>query len=250
VKVHRTILTLSLLILVLFAGYLTNDVIKHHGAAPMFRNPHRIYRTAFPLSEFPILEGGNWIGGRSFGLDWSDLGTISGHSYGAILAPGFDDGTALLAGSWEPDQMARAIVFSTTQEQSPNGEIELRLRSTLAPHLCTGYEITWRVFPNETAYMGITRWNGKLGDFTGLATYYGSRFGVSNGDVIEATAIGNVISGYKNGVLQVRVVDVTFPTGSPGMGTDWGTGTDINFGLSEFMAADQLGEDRTETTRR
>ena len=86
--------------------------------------------------------------------------------------------------------------------------------------------------------MGITRWNGKLGDFTELVTHYGAKFGVSNGDVIEATAIGNVIPGYKNGVLQARVKNSTFPTGSPG--TYWGLGTNTDIGLSDFMATDQF----------
>jgi len=63
---------------------------------------------------------------------------------------------------------------------------------------------------------------------------------VSNGDVIDATAIGNFISGYKNGVLQARVKDGTFPTGLPGMGTYWGPGTNTDFGLSDFMATDKF----------
>jgi len=201
--------------------------------------------TNFPLTEFPVSESGNWIGGHSTGLDWSDLGTISGHTYGTVLAPGYDDPTALLTGLWGPDQMASGIVFSVNQQDSPNQEVELRLRSTLSSHNCTGYEIGWRVSPNNVAYMGITRWNGKLGDFTTLVTYYGAECGVSNGDVIEAVAKGNVISAYKNGVLQARIKDSTFLTGSPGMGTDWGPGTNTNFGLSQFMATDQPPKELT-----
>src|SRR6267378_1853080 len=97
--------------------------------------------------------------------------------------------------------------FQSYQQDNPNQEVELRLRSSLSAHSCTGYEIGWRVSPNRVAYMGITRWNGKLGDFTTLVTHYGAKFGVSNGDVIEASAIGDVISAYKNGVLQARVED-------------------------------------------
>jgi hypothetical protein len=233
--------TLLLLVLLLL-GYLGNIAMRNRSPVSRSGGPHRIYVTKFPVTEFPISEGGRWVGGHSLGLDWSDVGTLSGHTYGAVISPGYDDPTALLTGSWEPDQMARGVVFSLNQVDTPNGEVELRLRSALAAHLCTGYEITWRVFPNRTAYMGIARWNGRLGDWTDLGTHYGAKFGVSNGDVIEATAIGNVISAYKNGVLQARVKDNAFPTGSPGMGTDWAQGVDPHFGLSEFMASDQMSE--------
>jgi hypothetical protein len=198
--------------------------------------------TNFPLAEFPISGERNWIGGHTIGLDWSDLGTISGHTYGTVIAPGYDDPTALLTGVWGPDQRARGIVFSADPQDIPNQEVELRLRSSLSAHNCTGYEIGWRVSSNREAYMGITRWNGRLGDFTTLVTHYGERFGVSNGDVIEAIAIGNVISAYKNGELQARIKDGTFRTGAPGMGTDWGPGTNTNFGLSQFMATDQVAD--------
>jgi hypothetical protein len=240
---HRRIIVLSTLIVaaVLAIGCLASRPIENPRGAPR-RGPHGIYVTKFPVAEFPISEGRNWIGGKTFGLDWSDLGTISGHTYGAVVAPGYDDATALLTGLWGPDQMARGIVFSTNQQDSPNQEVELRLRSSLFAHSCTGYEIGWRVSPNQVAYMGIARWNGRLGDFTDLGTHYGAKFGVSAGDVIEATAIGNVISAYKNGVLQARVRDSTFSTGSPGMGTDWRPGTNTNFGLSDFMATDQLND--------
>jgi hypothetical protein len=70
--------------------------------------------------------------------------------------------------------MARGIVFSVDQQDTPNQEVELRLRSSLFAHTCTGNEIGWRVSPNRVAYMGITRWKGKLGDFTELVTRYGS----------------------------------------------------------------------------
>jgi hypothetical protein len=227
---------LLLAIIGFWAGRTKSD---SHRALPV-RGPHGVYLTKFPSNEFPISEGGIWIGGRTVGLDWSDLGTVSGHAYGVVAAPGYDDPTALLTGVWGPDQMARGTVFSINQQDSPNQEVELRLRSNLSAHSCTGYEIGWRVSPNRVAYMGIARWNGKLGDFTPLVTHYGAKFGVANGDVIEAVAIGNVISAYKNGVLQARIKDKTFPTGSPGIGTYWGPGKNTDFGLSQFMATDQI----------
>jgi hypothetical protein len=246
VKLRRTVFWAALaVVLLLVIGFWTSrTIIEQHNASPL-RGPHGIYSTKFPLNEFPISEGGIWAGGHTAGVDWSDLGTFAGHSYGSVRRPGYDDPTALLTGVWGPDQMARGTVFSVNQQDSPNQEVELRLRSSLSAHRCTGYEIGWRVSPNRVAYMGIARWNGKLGDFTPLVTHYGTRYGVSNGDVIAATAIGGVISAYKNGVLQARVKDSTFRTGSPGMGTDWGTGTNIDFGLSQFVATDQITDAHT-----
>jgi hypothetical protein len=222
------------------AGYLLIRKVRNHRSASISAGPHGTYATNFPLTEFPISEAGKWIGGHTVGLDWSDLGTVSGHSYGSVLDPNYADPTALLTGLWGSDQMARGVVFSLHQQDTPNQEVELRLRSSLSAHSCTGYEIGWRISPNNEAYMGIARWNGKLGDLTPLVTRYGARFGASNGDVIEAYPIGDVISAYKNGALQARLTDHSFPTGSPGMGTDWGTGTNTDFGLSQFTATDQI----------
>lgn len=243
VKRRRTVLLAVVLLLVGLGFWVSRSSNDLHDALPL-RGPHGIYMTKFPLNEFPISEGGIWIGGRTVGLDWSDIGTVSGHTYGVVVDPGYDDPTALLTGVWGPDQMARGTVFSINQQDSPNQEVQLRLRSSLSAHRCTGYEIGWRVSPNGVAYMGIARWNGKLGDFTPLVTHYGAKFGVSDGDVIEAIAIGNVISAYKNGALQARVRDKTFATGLPGTGTFWGPGTNTDFGLSEFMATDQITDAR------
>jgi len=243
IKCRRIVLLAALVVvLLLVIGFWASRAISGLHGALSLRGPHGIYLTKFALNEFPISEGGIWIGGHTVGLDWSDVGTISGHTYGAVIGPGYADPTVLLTGLWGPDQMARGTVFSTNQQDNPNQEVELRLRSNLSAHSCTGYEIGWRVSPNRVAYMGIARWNGKLGDFTPLVTRYGAKFGVSNGDVIEASAMGDVISAYKNGVLQARVEDHTFRTGSPGMGTDWGPGTNTDFGLSQYMATDQLSD--------
>jgi hypothetical protein len=50
--------------------------MKNRYRASRTAGPHGIYATKFPLAEFPMSEGGNWIGGDTVGLDWSDLGTI------------------------------------------------------------------------------------------------------------------------------------------------------------------------------
>lgn len=67
--------------------------------------------------------------------------------------------------------------------------------------------------------MQIVRWNGGFGDFTALHSYNGEKFGVTNGDTVTATIVGNVITTYKNGVQQGQVTDSTFSSGSPGSGS-------------------------------
>jgi hypothetical protein len=157
VKRRRTVFLAALaavLLLAIIGFWAGRSKSDSHGALPV-RGPHGVYFTKFPSNEFPISEGGIWIGGLTVGFDWSDLGTISGHTYGSVVRPGYDDPTALLTGAWGPDQMARATVFSVNQQDSPKQEVELRLRSNLSAHRCTGYEIGWRVSPNRVAYMGI-----------------------------------------------------------------------------------------------
>src|SRR5215472_4668227 len=106
---HRRIAFLSiaivLAILALVYGGIRTMLQQHPAVA--VRGPHGSYVTTFPNDEFPISEGGIWMGGRTVGLDWSDLGTVRGHSYGRVIGSGYDDPTALLSGSWGPDQMAR-----------------------------------------------------------------------------------------------------------------------------------------------
>jgi hypothetical protein len=38
--------------------------------------------TNFPLTEDPISEGGNWIGGGTTGLDWNNVQTTPGFANG------------------------------------------------------------------------------------------------------------------------------------------------------------------------
>jgi len=76
--------------------------------------------------------------------------------------------------------------------------------------------------------------------FHGACNPLRAKFGVSKGDVIEATAIGNVISGYCFSPELAVHRSCTFPTGLPGMGTYWGPGTNTDFGLSDFRATDQF----------
>jgi hypothetical protein len=200
---------------------------------------HRTYTTTFSLAEDPISEGDNWIGGRTVGLDWSNIQTTPAHAYGAVLTPGnYNDPTALLTGSWGANQTAEATVYSTIQSDTDYDEVELRLRSALSAHVCTGYEIDFRVSSSPKAYLAIVRWNGALGNFTYLVTYRGSRYGVSNGDVIKASMVGTTITVYKNGIQIGGATDHTYATGAPGIGMDGPIGTNRNWGFSSFTASD------------
>ena len=176
----------------------------------------RPYVTNFPATENPISEGANWTNGRAVGVDWGDVATASGLAYGTNIGS-YADPTAILAGSWGPDQMAQATVYSVNQTDSVFEEVELRLRSTISAHSNTGYEINFRCSKTNNAYSQIVRWNGPLGNFTYLWAQDGSQYGVKTGDVVKATIIGNVIKVYINGTQVATVTDNTFKTGNPGM---------------------------------
>ena len=203
----------------------------------------RAYSTRFPLSENPVSEGGSWRCGKRAGLDWSDIETVPGRAFGLESGlSGYDDATALLAGDWAPDQEAQATVAQSKGQ--PNGriyeEVALRLRSSLSPHSATGYEIDFRCTRAAGAYVEIVRWDGPLGKFTYLAHAEGARFGVGDADVIRATAVGNVITAFLNGVQVAQATDGTYAKGSPGPGIflQGATGLNRDYGFSSFSASE------------
>ena len=122
------------------------------------------YSTSFSATENPISEGGVWINGGTTGLDWGNVATIPGLAYGTSLNSQYADPTAVLTGTWAPDQEAQGTVKING---SINGvrELELRLHTTITPHSITGYEIDYAL---GGSYMQIVRWNGPLNDFTYL----------------------------------------------------------------------------------
>ncbi len=197
------------------------------------------YSTKFPLTENPISENGKWINGQTVGLDWNNVQTTPGFAGG--VGPSsveYSDPTAILAGSWGPDQTLTGTVYSVGASDNYYQEIELRLRTSVSPHSITGYEVMFRTPNNSSAYVNMARWNGALGDFTWLNGASG--IGVNNGDVITATIVGSTISAYINGNLIVTSTDSTFTSGSPGIGFNYGcSNTYSNFGLTSFSATDQ-----------
>src|SRR5712691_1495203 len=219
--------------------------------------PVRSYSTDFPLAENPISEGGMWVNGGKDGIDWNDVIAGNGVAYGAVSRMGaaerraeqgnlaspaadgavpegdYDDPTALLAGTWGPNQHARAAVFSRNQTEEYFQEVQIRLRSTMAPHRCTGYEVIWRCLTTENAYVEVVRWNGPVGDFTSLARIAGPGYGVKDGDLVAATVAGNVLTGLINGERGISARDDTYPSGSPGIGFNFGVGnTNVDHGFT------------------
>jgi hypothetical protein len=200
------------------------------------------YSTSFTLTENPISEGGNWTNGNVNGLYWSDVRTASGLAYGTETGSiNYDDSTALLKGSWGPDQTVIATVHTVNQQGGGIfEEVEIRLRSSISAYTNNGYEINFSLRPSG-AYAQIVRWNGPLGNFTLLAS-----LGIANihdGDVVKATIIGNTIRGYVNNVQVVQATDSTYSMGNPGIGfylIGGPSSLNSDFGFTSFAASDGL----------
>ena len=193
------------------------------------------YSTRFRLDEDPISEDGKWINGAKDGIDWYNVITRNGVAYGAVSKGEYNDPTALLTGTWGKNQIVKAKVFSRNQTEKYYQEVEIRLRSTLTRQRCTGYEVFWRCLKTKNAYVEIVRWNGKVGDWTSLQKHSGAQYGVKDGDIVEATIVGDVIKRYLNGVEVITATDKTYNTGNPGMGFNYGVGeTNGDFGFSSY----------------
>jgi hypothetical protein len=214
------------------------------------------YKTEFRRNEMPISEGGAWLNGRRDGIDWADVLVHDQRAFGEVTRMGaaerraeqgnlgpeasapegdYDDPTAVLAGTWGQDQYAKARVFSQNQTEKYFQEVEIRLRSQMGPHFCAGYEVFWRCLTSEKGYVEIARWNGGIGDFTSLAKLVGPNYGVQDGDLIEASVVGNVIKGWRNGVEVISAIDERFTAGNPGIGFNFGVGnTNVDHGLTYF----------------
>src|ERR1051325_565920 len=219
-----------------------SHLLSTASAAPALHGP---YSTKFPATENPISEGGKWINGKAVGIDWADIQTTPGFAFGTEKGTiDYDDSTALLSGTWGPDQTVQATVHTVNQQTNANvfEEVELRLRSSISAHRATGYEVNFRCSKTSGAYTQIVRWNGPLGSFTQLNGNGGSQYGVKDGDVIKATIVGNLITVYLNGVQVDQVSDNTFTSGNPGMGfyVQGISGATVNgdYGFTNFSASD------------
>jgi hypothetical protein len=237
------------LVIILGLWHLAAHAVSISASSWTAAGTHGRYSTNFPRSENPISEGGEWENGGKDGLDWTNVRTTPGFAFGTEIGGNrpdpekYDDSTALLKGHWGPNQTLEATVHSVNPNQ--NGkvweEVELRLRSSISPHSCTGYEVMFRCSKIPQAYCNIARWEGPLGKFTYIKNMGGSKYGVKNGDVVKAAMIGNVLTVYINGVKMVQVTDDKFKSGNPGMGfyLEGATGVNRDYGFSRFMATDR-----------
>jgi hypothetical protein len=217
----------------------------------------RSYSTRFESEETPMSEDGMWLNGRTDGIDWCDVLSGNGHAYGEVSRMNsaerraeqafggastegaqegdYDDPEAVLTGAWGRNQAVRATVYSVNPTDDYFQEVEIRLRSSIRPNWCDGYEVFWRCSQSDAAYAEIVRWNGKIADFTSLARRVGPEFGVKHGDIVEATIVGNVIRSYINGVEVLSATDDVFADGAPGVGFNFFVGdTNVDHGFSSF----------------
>src|SRR5262249_61990831 len=72
------------------------------------------YSTTFPLTENPISESESWTNGGATGLDWANVQTTAGLSFGTGPVNAgtylYADPTAVLKGVWAQDQQVQATV--------------------------------------------------------------------------------------------------------------------------------------------
>lgn len=200
-----------------------------------------IYSTDFPLTENPISEGGNWINGGTVGLDWTNVAVSSGLAHGTQNGSvSYNDSTALLTGTWGSNQTVQATVHVGTRPTPGNYiEVELRLRSNLSAHSCTGYECNYSMAANGNGpYTQIVRWNGALGNFTQLASQGINQ--IADGTVVSAGVVGNTITTYTNGVALFSVTDATFTSGNPGMGFFSQSSGSNDSGFTGYTATDNI----------
>jgi hypothetical protein len=198
------------------------------------------YTTSFSLAQNPISEGGRWINGKTVGLDWANIATQPGLAFGTEPGSGmYDDSTAILTGTWGSNQTASARVHIGTRAGGGTfKEVEIRLRSSLSAHSCTGYEINFSMDSGAGAYTQIIRWNGPLGNFTPLDARGGSQYQINEGDEVKAVISGNTITTYIRGQQVLQVTDSTFSSGSPGMGFYLQGSGSNDFGFTSFSATD------------
>lgn len=202
------------------------------------------FTTNFIGTKDPLSEGGRW---KNNGKVWTPVRKDGGIAYGTQSGLGsgasrYDDSYAVLS-DFPSNQEAWGEVYIAKPNPFCHQEVEILLRWTHLPNFTTGYECFARCISDDSSYLQIVRWNGPLGDFTYIADMRGADYGLKNGDILKATAIGNVITIYVNGIQKAQAVDGAYKTGNPGIGfflqcdDGQGIGTNKDFGFTKFSAS-------------
>jgi hypothetical protein len=159
--------------------------------------------------------------------------------YSALRSRSRRDLTAVLAGNWNPNQMAQKIVHAVNQNGNIFEEMEVRLRTTITAHNITGYEINFRCASDGSQYVQVVRWNGPLWQFTYVNTL-SDGLGLHRGDVVKATIIGSTFTAYIDGKMVLLDTESTYTNGNPGIGfyLKGATGVNEDYGFTNFTATD------------
>ncbi len=219
-------------------------------AGSILTGVNRTFSTNFLLTENPISQNNMWIQGFTDGLDWGDVQTNGSIAYGTtddISPPPYTDSIAVIRGLWNRNQMAQAVVHTVNQQSGGiYEEVELRLLNTISQHSITGYEINFSCRHDGTQYTQIGRYQGANGNtsWAGIGPSPPSTSvtgpGLFDGDIVKATIINGLITVYINNVQVNQVTDITYTSGSPGIGffmQDGPIGLLSDFGFTQFTAS-------------
>jgi hypothetical protein len=224
---------------------------------------NRIYSTTFGTAESPMSEGGLWIQGRTNGVEWANVNVSGGAAFGTqngtntnsgigVTPSQYDDSTALLRGSFGPDQAAQATIFGVGHYGTSATEVELRLRSLIFAHFNSGIEVELSL-NLDNYYFDFVPWNGQVADFgigssqtsvlhldsVALTAAIGT---VADGGIFSASVVGNTVSAYYNGLLIASSTNAAWGafSGNPGVGFYYHERDTVvstsSYGFTDFLA--------------
>src|SRR5580698_4727628 len=172
--------------------------------APLWANSYATSFPAPPAPENPISESSKWVNPNMTSL-WSNVQTTgAGQATGVTTPTEYGDATAILAGSWGPNQTIQETVKVGPACSGANCEVELRFLTTFSTNKITGYEINCSVIAGNP-YIQLVRWNGDNGDFDQLDQLTPAA-GCKVGDIFKGTSTvsGSTVTFnvWLNGTLQ------------------------------------------------
>lgn len=171
------------------------------------------FSTSFPSTETPVSQGGVW---RSQDTLLSRVNTTPGKAFGTQdFDLGYMDSYAFVDDrAFNNNQYGEAVLYLEGGfAPSYNMEVEIILRCSDTSTTRQWYEI----LHNKDGGFEILYLNGPADGFTPLSTPTNISTPIVNGQVFRGEIVGNVISGYIDGVLKVQATDSTITSGKPGM---------------------------------